>query len=166
MILMQLKNIVKSFAGQILLHDVQIEIKSNDRIAIVGRNGSGKSTILKIMTGEMGYDSGEIFQTKNLEVGYLSQHNDLDSDISIWNEMLTVFSHLIEEEKALEDMAVSIEKLSSTNHYDERTMLEYSQRQEKFADDGGYRYKSDIKGVLNGLGFSEEDFSLPVNDLS
>ena len=166
MILMQLKHIVKSFAGHVLLRDVHIEVKSNDKIAIVGRNGAGKSTILKMMTGEIGYDEGEIFQAKNSEIGYLSQHNDLESDQTIWDEMLSVFTHLIEEEKQLEEMAAKIEHLSMTDHYDERLMLEYSSRQEAFAENGGYRFRSDVKGVLTGLGFSDEKLQLFVNDLS
>lgn len=166
MILMQLKNIVKSFAGQMLLKNVHMEVKTNDKIAIVGRNGAGKSTILKMMTGEIGYDEGEIFTAKGIEIGYLSQHNGLESDQTIWDEMLSVFADLIEEEKELQEIASRVEQLSATDHYDERLMLEYSNRQESFAENGGYRFKSDIKGVLKGLGFQETDFNLGINHLS
>src|SRR5690625_2499186 len=101
MIVMQLNNIYKSFAGIPVFGHVQIEIKKNDRIAIVGRNGSGKSTLLKIMTQEISYDSGEIFQIKNLQIGYLAQHNDLNSKLTIQDEMLTLFKELINEENEL-----------------------------------------------------------------
>lgn len=166
MILMQLKNVVKSFAGDIILHDINIEIQHKDRIAIVGRNGAGKSTLLKIMTGEMDYDRGEIFKTKDLTIGYLAQHNDLISTHTIWEEMLSVFTTFIQEEKELANLAAEIEKKSSNGAYDEKLINEYSRRQEKFEQTGGYRYKSDVKGVLIGLGFLEEDFDLYVNDLS
>lgn len=167
MILMQLKDIVKSFGGSKLFERIQLEVKTKDRIAIVGRNGSGKSTLLKIMTGEIDYDEGEIFQTKQLDIGYLAQHQDIESNRSILEEMMTVFQPLIEEEQALEKMAARIEEVSSTGAYDERLMLEYGRRQEKFSEDGGYRYKSDVRGVLTGLGFSpDDDFDLPVPDLS
>ncbi|MEI3614768.1 ABC-F family ATP-binding cassette domain-containing protein [Pseudogracilibacillus sp. SO30301A] len=166
MILMQLKNIVKSFAGDIILHDINMEIQHRDRIAIVGRNGAGKSTLLKIMTGEMDYDRGEIFKTKDLTIGYLAQHNDLVSTHTILEEMLSVFTSFIEEEIELANLAEEIEKKSSNGKYDEKLINEYSRRQENFEQNGGYRYKSDVKGVLIGLGFPEEDFDLFVNDLS
>lgn len=166
MILMQLKNIVKSFAGEIMLHDINIEVKSKDRIAIVGRNGAGKSTLLKIMTGEMDYDAGEIFKTKTLSIGYLAQHNDLSSEYTIWEEMLTVFKDFLVEEKELTNIADEIERKSTKRTYDEKLINEYSRRHEQFEQAGGYRYKSDMKGVLIGLGFPETDFHLYVNELS
>src|SRR5690625_2524193 len=166
MILMQLNNIVKSFAGETILSNINIEIKSNDRIAIVGRNGTGKSTLLKIMTGEIDYDAGSIFQIKDLHIGYLAQHNDLTSNNSIWDEMLTVFTSFIDEENKLIKLADKIEQVSTNNKYDEELINEYSKRQEEFEQRGGYRYKSDIKGVLIGLGFSETDFNVNINELS
>src|SRR5699024_9860896 len=166
MILMQLQHIVKSFAGEIVLEDINIEVKSKDRIAIVGRNGAGKSTLLKIMTGELDYDGGELFKTKDMKLGYLAQHNDLTSDYTIWDEMLTVFTELMEEEKELADIASEIEKKSADGKVAEKLINEYSRRQENFEKAGGYRYAGDIKGVLIGLGFSENDFDLCVNELS
>lgn len=166
MILLQLNNIEKSFGGNPLFHDIQLEVKSKERIAIVGRNGAGKSTLLKIITGEIDYDEGEIYKPKQIQMGYLAQHNDLTSNQTIWNEMLSVFSHLQAEEKALEQFAIKIDEMGNQGTYDEKLMNEYGHRQEKFADDGGYRYKSDMKGVLTGLGFSEDEFSLYINDLS
>src|SRR5699024_7101593 len=141
MILMQINNIVKSFGGSALFHDIQLEVKSNDRIAIVGRNGAGKSTLLKIMTGEISYDQGNIFKAKDLEIGYLAQHNDVFSDKTIWDEMVSVFSHLQKEEQELHTFAEKIEK----GNYDDKFLHEYSRRQEQFADEGGYRYESDVK---------------------
>lgn len=163
---MQLNNIVKSFAGNIILNDINIEVKSKDRIAIVGRNGAGKSTILKIMTGESTYDSGNVFQVRDMQVGYLAQHNDLTSSLTIWDEMVTVFNSLLDEEKKLAEMTAQIEIKSKDGSIDEKLINEYSRRQEQFEQNGGYRYTSDIKGVLSGLGFSEHDFSLHINDLS
>src|SRR5690625_1799509 len=166
MILMQLHNLVKSFAGNMLLKDINMEIKSKDRIAIVGRNGTGKSTILKMMTGELDYDAGKIFTNKNVQIGYLAQHNDLTSNHTIWEEMLTVFADFMKEEKELANLATMIEKKSTQGSYDEKLINEYSRRQEQFEQAGGYRYKSDTKVVLIGLGFPETDFDLYVNELS
>lgn len=166
MIFMQLKQITKLFSGNIILQDIHLEVKNNDRIAIVGRNGAGKSTLLKIMTGEIDYDEGEIYKAKDLSIGYLAQHNELHSNFTIWEEMLTVFDELIEEEKNLALLTKEIERLSTEGKDIESFLKEYSLRQEKFAENGGYRYKSDIKGVLTGLGFTEEEFDIPVQDLS
>ena len=166
MILMQLKQITKLFSGNIILHDIELEVKNKDRIAIVGRNGAGKSTLLKIMTGQIGYDEGEIYQAKDLQIGYLAQHNDLDSENTIWNEMLSVFNDLLEEERNLNLLATEIERASTAGEDVESLIKDYSQRQERFAENGGYRFKSDIKGVLTGLGFSEEEYDIPIQDLS
>ncbi|HLR42432.1 MAG TPA: ABC-F family ATP-binding cassette domain-containing protein [Pseudogracilibacillus sp.] len=166
MIVMQLKNIYKSFAGIPALEDINITVQDKDRIAIVGRNGAGKSTLLKILTTEYSYDEGEFFQAKNIHIGYLAQHNDLQSDLSIYDEMLTIFAHLQKEEEELLQLSIEIEELATKGETDFELIHSYSRRQEAFEEEGGYRYKSDIKGVLIGLGFSEEMFSLKVNDLS
>src|SRR5699024_7013602 len=166
MILMQINNLIKSFGGSILFQNIQLEVKSNDRIAIVGRNGAGKSTLLKIMTGEIPYDEGEFYHPKDIQTGYLAQHNDIDSNRTIWDEMLTVFDDLQQEEQALHAFTEKIEQTSDQANYDEKLLYEYSTRQEQFADRGGYRYKSDVKGVLTGLGFSEDAFNLLISELS
>lgn len=166
MILMQLNNIMKSYAGIPILNNVNIEVQSNNRIAIVGRNGAGKSTLLKIMTGETDYDEGDFFQIKDLHTGYLAQHNDLSSNKTIWEELLTVFVPLQNEAIAITELEQQIEKNGIDGIHDDKLLNEYSNRQEKFAENGGYRYESDTRGVLIGLGFLEADFGLFVNDLS
>src|SRR5690625_4724441 len=118
------------------------------------------------MTGEIPYDQGEIYQTKNIQFGYLAQHNDLTSTKTIWDEMLTVFEHLRIQEEELETYALKIQEMGLDGSYDEKLVHEYSARQDIFADQGGYRYESDVKGVLIGLGFVEEEFGLYINDLS
>lgn len=166
MILMQVNNLMKSFGGSVLFQNIQIEVQTNDRIAIVGRNGAGKSTLLKILTEEISYDEGEIYKPKDLEIGYLAQHNDITSSKTIWDEMMTVFSHLQREEVELETFAAKIEEMSGQENYDDKLIHEYSRRQDQFAEDGGYRYESDVRGVLIGLGFTEEEFSFQISDLS
>src|SRR5690625_5873795 len=108
MIVMQLNNIMKTFAGIPVLKNIHLEVKSNDRIAIVGRNGAGKSTLLKIMTGEMEYDSGNIYQVKDVQIGYLAQHKALSSHLTICDELLSLFSHLIIVEKEMMEIATTI----------------------------------------------------------
>src|SRR5699024_12492555 len=96
MMIMQLNGISKSFAGDRILNNIKLDIKEQDRIAIVGRNGSGKSTLLKIMAGELSYDSGELIKPKNLSIGYLSLHDGLESNLSIWEEMMEVIDDFAE----------------------------------------------------------------------
>src|SRR5699024_6982986 len=151
MILKQIYNLIKSFGGSILFQNIQLEVKSNDRIAIVGRNGAGKSTLLKIMTGEIPYDEGEFYHPKDIQIGYLAQHNDIDSNRTIWDEMLTVFADLQQEEQALHAFTEKIEQTSDQANYDEKLL---------------YEYKSDVKGVLTGHGFSEDAFNLLISELS
>lgn len=164
--LMQLKGIMKSFAGNMVLENINIDVKEKDRIAFVGRNGAGKSTLLRIIVDEVDYDEGEIIKGQQLEIGYLAQHHDLQSNLSIIDEMYTVFDELIAEEKNLQAMAEKISQQSSQHVADEKLINEYSKRSEQFAQDGGYRFRSDIRGVLIGLGFTEEEFNLPVQALS
>src|SRR5699024_7383291 len=101
MMIMQLNGFSKSCAGDRILNNRKLDIKDQDRIAIVGRSGSGKSTLLTIMAGELSYDSGELIKPKNLSIGYLSQHNGLESNISIWEEMMEVFADFTEMARSL-----------------------------------------------------------------
>src|SRR5699024_5012696 len=101
MIIMQVNGLTKSFGAEEILSNIKMQIKNNDRIAIVGRNCAGKSTLLKILAGELSYDACEIIQRKGLTIGYLSQHNGLESQRTIWNEMLDVFQPLLDQEKEL-----------------------------------------------------------------
>src|SRR5690625_1866636 len=165
--MMQLKNISKSFAGNLILERINIDVRKNDRIAFVGRNGAGKSTLLRMIVDELDSDSGEILKQRDVTIGYLAQHYNLQSDRTIIDEMYTVFTHLIEEEKTLQQMAEKIsEESTHTSEASEKLINEYSKRTEQFANEGGYRFKSDVKGVLIGLGFSEEQFNLPIQSLS
>lgn len=165
--MMQLKNISKSFAGNPILEHINIDVRKNDRIAFVGRNGAGKSTLLRMIVDEIDYDSGEIMKQRDVTIGYLAQHYNLQSERTIIDEMYTVFTHLIEEEKALQRMAEEIgEQSSFGNETNQKLINEYSKRSEQFATDGGYRFKSDVKGVLIGLGFTEDQFHLPIHTLS
>ena len=91
MILLQVNGLVKSFSGVNILENIQLEIKNQDRVALVGRNGAGKSTLLKIIAGEMSKDEGDIIMPKHTQIGYLAQHTGIDSTLTIWDEMMTVF---------------------------------------------------------------------------
>lgn len=167
MILMQLNQISKSFGATEILNNIKLEVKDRDRIAIVGRNGSGKSTLLKIMSGELATDEGERIKPKEVEIGYLSQHVSLESDKTIWGEMLQVFDHLLKQEKTLRELEEKMGKPEEfTEASYEKLMLDYDALQESFTQSGGYSYESDIRAVLSGLDFGNFDYNTSIVELS
>lgn len=167
MIIMQLNGLSKAYGAEDILTNIKLEVKSKDRIAIVGRNGTGKSTLLKIMAGELSYDSGEIIKPKDLKIGYLSQHTDLDSDETIWNEMVECFSYLITQEKELRRLEEKMGEAGTLSSDDYSKLLEdYDRKQQAFEVSGGYTYEAEIKAVLSGLNFDSFDYDTSINTLS
>ncbi|RDW20053.1 multidrug ABC transporter ATP-binding protein [Oceanobacillus arenosus] len=167
MILMQINELSKSFGVEEILANIKIEVKDNDRIAIVGRNGAGKSTLLKIMAGELSYDDGDIFKPKDLTLGYLSQHMELESGNSIWDEMLEVFKDLELQEQELRKLEKQMEEATNLPEAEYNKLLQsYDNLQHAFQTNGGYQYESDIKSVLTGLNFQNYDYSTPIVELS
>lgn len=168
MIILQVNQLSKYFGADLILSNVKMEIQSKDRIAIVGRNGAGKSTLLKIIAGELSYDSGELIKPKDLTIGFLEQHTGLDSDKSIWEEMLSVFTDLQEMERRLRDLEqeMSDEKVYSNQELYQKVLSEYDRLQLEFKDRGGYQYEADIRSVLHGLNFHNYDYDTKINTLS
>src|SRR5690625_245528 len=167
MIIMQLNGLSKAYGAEDILSNIKLEVKSKDRIAIVGRNGSGKSTLLKIMAGELSHDTGEIIRPKGVNTGYLSQHTDLDSDETIWNEMMTCFHHLLKQEKELRHLEEKMGEASSLSSSEYTQLLEeYDRKQQAFERNGGYNYEADIKSVLSCLSFESFDYDTHINTLS
>ncbi|MHC0039333.1 ABC-F family ATP-binding cassette domain-containing protein [Pseudoneobacillus sp. C159] len=168
MILLQVNQLAKYFGADMILSNIKLEIQTRDRIALVGRNGAGKSTLLKIISGQMSYDSGDIIKPKEVTIGYLAQNTGLESKLSIWEEMLTVFESLQRMEKELRELE---EKMSSpailedSNQY-ERVLKEYDHLQVTFKDLGGYQYEADIRSVLHGLNFHTFDYTTKIATLS
>ncbi|KXU42468.1 MAG: ABC-F type ribosomal protection protein [Longibaculum muris] len=152
----------KSFQGNDLLKDITFKIEDHDKIAIIGVNGAGKTTLLRILCEEESYDSGDIFKSKDVVIGYLSQHNTLDPTLSIYDALLDVFKPLIQKEKRIREL----EALMASSSQLENIMKEYDQLTYEFERDGGYSYESQLKGVLKGLGFSEETWSMNIGILS
>lgn len=168
MIVLQVNQITKSFNGEDILTNVKLEVQDRDRVALVGRNGAGKSTLLKIIAGEMSYDSGEIIMPKNIRLGYLEQHAGLESKLTIWDEMKTIFSHLINSEKelrSLESQMADPSVYEDTEGY-ARVAATYDELQLAFNEAGGYRFESDIRSILHGMQFFPEDYEKPVQALS
>ena len=168
MILLQVNQLTKYFGADLILSNIKLEIQEKDRIALVGRNGAGKSTLLKIISGQLSYDSGKIIKPKELTIGYLDQHTGLDSDRSIWDEMMTVFEPLKEMEKKLRSLEQKMgdpDYLNDSNTY-QKLLNEYDELQLTFKEKGGYQYEADIRTVLHGLNFSNYDYATPINTLS
>lgn len=155
-------SLTKSFQGNELLKDITFKIEDHDKIAIIGVNGAGKTTLLRILCEEESYDSGDIFKTKETSIGYLSQHNTINPQLSIYDALLEVFQPLIEKEKRIREL----EQMMSSQNDLEDIMKEYDRLSFEFERDGGYSYQSQLKGVLKGLGFSEETWDMPVGILS
>ncbi len=168
MIVLSCNNISKSFGVDSILNDISFTVNEGDKVGVVGINGTGKTTLFKILSGEYSYDNGDIYTSKTTEMGYLEQNMNFESKNNILNEVLTVFNDLINMEKNLRDMEAKIsiqsEQISSEDL--EKLMNEYSHKLELFSDKNGYGYKSEVKGVLKGLGFSNEDMDKNVNILS
>lgn len=145
-----------------------MEIQDQDRIALVGRNGAGKSTLLKIIAGIEEPDEGRVMKPKDITIGYIEQRTGLISDKTIWEEMLTVFEDVIQLEEKMsetEKLLSSEEVLEDKTLYQE-TLKRYDQMQNQFMNQNGYGYESEIRSILHGFKFYEEDYHRPISELS
>lgn len=168
MILLQCVQLTKTFGVEPILTNIKLEVHSQDRVAIVGRNGAGKSTLLKIIAGKLSYNSGDIIIPKDVTVSYLAQDTGLESSRSIWDEMLTVFTPLIQMEKEIRNLEAKMSDPACINdekNY-EKLLKDYDFLSESFKEKGGYKYEADIRGVLSGLNFSDKDYRTEVSTLS
>ncbi|WP_214763025.1 ABC-F family ATP-binding cassette domain-containing protein [Exiguobacterium sp. s146] len=168
MILLQVNNLSKSFGVEPILENVKLEIQEGERVALVGRNGAGKSTLLKVIAGEYNYDSGDIMKPKDVTIGYLAQDSGLESNETMWNEMLTVFTDLIEQEKTLRRMEQDMgsERILNDPVAYERLLTAYDEEQHTFKDRGGYQYEATIRSILHGMRFYPDDFERRIDTLS
>lgn len=164
MILLQAQNITKNFGTKKLFSNVSFEVQDNSRIGLVGRNGVGKSTMLKIISDQESYNSGNIALKKDTNIGYLAQDSGLNSENKIFDEMEHVFDYLKEQEKK---MHVLEEKLADPNIQDYDNILkQYDQLQNTFRQENGYGYQSEIRSVLKGFGFDEDVWQAQISTLS
>lgn len=168
MIILSCNNLYKSFGIDSILENICFTVNEGDKIGIIGVNGTGKTTLIKIISGEYGYDEGDIYTSKDCEIGYLEQNTNFLSNNTILEEVLEVFKPLIDMESYLRDLEHKIAEEGSKNNSPilEKLMNDYSHTLEDFASKNGYGYKSEAKGVLKGLGFKDEDLDKPINILS
>ncbi|PFE38868.1 ABC transporter ATP-binding protein [Bacillus cereus] len=168
LILLQVNALSKLYGAETILANIKLEVQTKDRIALVGRNGAGKSTLLKIIAGELSHDGGEIIKPKDVTIGYLAQNTGLETSLTIWDEMLTVFTHLQQMEtklRRLEQEMGKEENFSNEATY-ERLLADYDQLQLDYKDQGGYQYEADIRSILSGLGFPVETHQTTISTLS
>ncbi|MEK4534079.1 ABC-F family ATP-binding cassette domain-containing protein [Peribacillus sp. FSL K6-1552] len=168
MILLQINQLSKYYGAELILSNMKLEVQNKDRIALVGRNGAGKSTLLKIIAGQLSHDGGEIIKPKGVTIGYMAQDTGLESELSIWNEMLTVFKDLIEQEKELRRLEAEMAKPDTFEDeiLYQKVLNEYDTLQVAFKEKGGYQYEADIRSVLHGLQFGDFDYSTLISTLS
>ena len=158
------QKISKSFGGESILNNVNFLINEGEKAAIIGINGAGKTTLLKIITGEYEPDRGEVVFQKGTSFGYLSQVIDVQSKRTIYEEMLDAKKEIIEMEHKIRELEHSISQLKGEAL--EEAMETYARLTERFEKSNGYAWKSEIVGVLKGLGFTESEFNTPIHTLS
>ena len=168
MIVLSCNNLYKSFGIDSILENICFTVNEGDKIGIIGVNGTGKTTLMKIISGEYGYDEGDIYTSKDCEIGYLEQNTNFHSNNTIFEEVLEVFKPLIDMEIYLRELEHKIAEEGSKSNSTilEKLMNDYSHHIELNAEKNGYGYKSEAKGILKGLGFKDEDIDKPISILS
>lgn len=156
--------ISKAFEEKIIVDNGSFHIEDHEKAALVGPNGAGKSTILKMIVDELPTDSGNVILTRGKTLGYLAQHQNMNSSNSIYDEVKSAKAHLIAMEEQLRSIELEMKDLSGSEL--NSCMETYHRLTAAFERENGYAYESEITGVLKGLGFQEEEFSRPVSTLS
>lgn len=157
-------NISKSFGIDEIIKNASFHIEEREKAAIVGINGAGKTTLLRIIMGEYQADSGEVIIAKDRTIGYLAQHQKLSGDNTIYDELLSVKKDIIELEQKIRRLELEMHSKEGVEL--EAVMEAYSKSTHQFELQNGYAYKSEVVGVLKGLGFDEGDFEKKMNTLS
>lgn len=164
--LINISNLKKSFGEQLLFENLTIEIGEKDRIGLTGVNGTGKTTLFKMITGEILPDEGTITMGKYTTLGYMEQHVQNDLNKTVYEEVLTVFSGLIETEEEIKAVNEAINQKGLTEDELKKLVLRQHSLNERFKDEGGLTYKSIARSTLIGLGFTEPELGQPVKTLS
>ena len=168
MTLVDLQNVTTSYSGDPVFGEVCWQINSGRKIGLIGANGCGKTTLFRLIAGELTPDRGQIFRARGLKIGFLRQENRLQGDLTLLDEMLRSFSDLLAVHREMEEleatMAASSEEQGGAGL--EEIMRRYSALRDRYEHSGGYTFESEIKSVLFGLGFAERDLVKPVGVLS
>jgi len=167
----QLNNINKAYAGEYILKDVSFSVDEKDKIGLIGLNGTGKTTLIKILLGEIEHDisqstkeKGLISSKNNLNIGYLSQKFDLNAEHTVYDEMLDIFQDILEDNDRMKKLNVDISFAKGKEL--ERKMKELAEVSSRYEQAGGYSFDYKIRQVLNGLGIEEDQYTLLIKNLS
>ena len=158
------QGISKSFGEKVILEDASFHIEEREKAALIGNNGAGKTTLLRIIMEEIHADAGQVVLAKDKRIGYLAQYQDVQGHLSVYEELLSTKQYIIDMEERLRAMEVQMKNASGEEL--DRLMNSYTRLTHEFELENGYAYKSELMGVLNGLGFTEEDFTKQVATLS
>ena len=158
------QNICKSFGEKIILKDASFHIEDREKAALIGNNGAGKTTLLRIIMHELSPDSGNVVLAKDKNIGYLAQYQDIHGHHTIYEELISTKQHIIDMENRLRSLEQEMK--TTTGDALDSLMNTYTRLSHQFELENGYAYKSEIMGVLKGLGFTEEDFERQIETLS
>ena len=166
MIILSAQHIAKSFGVNAVLRDVSLTVQQGDRIGLVGVNGCGKSTLMRILAGLDAQDSGEISLVRGLRVGYLAQQNMVTSGETVWNELQKVYEQVFAMEKKLRELEDEMAHAHTDAQRFAQLSADYDRLTQRFEEADGYSWKSMVSGVLNGLGFKPAQYDQCVDSLS
>lgn len=167
MIALSVNQVYKSFGITSILEDISFTVSQGDKVGLIGRNGAGKTTLFKILKGEYAADGGSIYMAKGAEVGYLEQVPALEADMNLFDYCLEIFRPLLEQESQLRQLEHDIADYGKRGSEPPKALLDdYSHQLEDFSRRNGYGFRSEVRGVLKGLGFSDAEFERSVAELS
>ena len=166
MIILSAQHIAKSFGVNAVLRDVSLTVQQGDRIGLVGVNGCGKSTLMRILAGLDAQDGGEISLVRGLRVGYLAQQNMVTSGETVWNELQKVYEQVFAMEKKLRELEDEMAHAHTDAQRFAQLSADYDRLTQRFEEADGYSWKSMVSGVLNGLGFKPAQYDQCVDSLS
>ena len=166
MIILSAQHIAKSFGVNAVLRDVSLTVQQGDRIGLVGVNGCGKSTLMRILAGLDAQDGGEISLVRGLRVGYLAQQNMVTSGETVWNELQKVYEQVFTMEKKLRELEDEMAHAHTDVQRFAQLSADYDRLTQRFEEADGYSWKSMVSGVLNGLGFKPAQYDQCVDSLS
>ena len=158
------QNICKTFGENIILNDASFHIEDREKVALIGCNGAGKTTLLRIIMQEISADSGTVVLSKDKNIGYLAQYQDIHGHHTIYEELLTTKQHIIDMERRIRNLEQEMNNVTGDDL--NRLMDTYTRLTHQFELENGYAYKSELTGVLKGLGFTEEDYDKQIEKLS
>ena len=158
------QGISKSFGEKVILNDASFHIEEREKAALIGNNGAGKTTLLRIIMNEISADSGQVVLMKDKKIDYLAQYQDVSGHRTVYEELLTTKQYIIDMEDRMR--AIEVQMKNASGEELDRLMNTYTRLTHEFELENGYAYKSELMGVLKGLGFTDEDFAKQVETLS